>query len=262
MIKLRGCAGAIAGASFLLLGVSAQAVEPDSVQAGRRIFAADCAICHGERGDGKGAAASGLKSAPRDLTKGVYKFRSTGSSQPPTDSDLIRTITLGIPGTAMAPQGDLGEGEIRSLVDFIKTLSSKFSANPNPKPLPIPPPPANNAAALSTGRKIYLENGCVECHGTRARGDGPSASMLSVKPADLTRRPLKSGATARDIVRTILTGLDGTSMPSFHQVLPEEKIWLLAYYIESLGKAPVLTEDERMGREILRQLRAGSGRRQ
>ena len=252
----------IAIASFLNLAASVPAADLGSVEKGRQLFAVNCALCHGERGDGKGQAAGRLQTAPRDLTKGVYKFRSTGSSRPPTDSDLTRTISLGIPGTAMVPQGDLDEAEIRSLVDFIKTLSNKFSENPNPRPLPIPLPPANNAAALSAGRKVYLENGCVECHGTRARGDGPSASKLSIKPADLTRRPLKSGATAKDIVRTILTGLDGTSMPSYHQVLAEEKIWLLAYYIESLGKAPVLTDDERIGREILRQIRAAVPPRQ
>jgi len=232
------------------------AAEVDSVEGGRRLFAVNCAICHGERGDGKGEAASRLKTAPRDLTKGVYKFRSTGSSRPPTDDDLIRTISLGIPGTAMVGQADLGESEIRSLVEFIKTLSGRFKKNSKLQPLPIPPPPARSSAALSAGRKIYQESGCIECHGIRARGDGPSASKLSVKPADLTRRPLKSGGSARDIVRTILTGLDGTTMPSFHQVLPEEKIWLLAYYIESLAKAPVLSDDERIGREILREIRA------
>jgi mono/diheme cytochrome c family protein len=156
----------------------------------------------------------------------------------------------------MVSQRDLGDAQIRPLVDYVKTLSDKFSKNSNPKPLPIPPPPANNKAAVSAGRKLYQESGCIECHGVSARGDGPSASKLSVKPADLTQRPLKSGASAKDIVRTILTGLDGTTMPSFHQVLPEEKIWLLAFYVQSLGKAPVLTDDERIGREILRQIRA------
>ncbi|MGE5218900.1 MAG: c-type cytochrome, partial [Chloroflexota bacterium] len=200
-------------------------------------------------------AASRLKTQPRDLTKGLYKFRSTGSSQPPTDDDLARTITLGIPSTAMIPQGDLGDARIRSLVHYIKTLSDKFSKKPSPKPLPIPPPPANNKASISAGRKLYQESGCIECHGVSARGDGPSAPKLSIKPADLTHRPLKSGTSAKDVVRTILTGLDGTTMPSFYQVVPEEKIWLLAYYIQSLGKAPVLTDDERIGREILRRIR-------
>ena len=257
----RNFTGPLAAASLVLLAGTVLASEPESVLEGRRLFAVNCAPCHGERGDGKGEAAARLKTAPRDLTTGVFKFRSTGSSQPPTDEDLIRTITVGIPGTAMVAQGDLGEAKIRSLVNFVKTLSSRFAKNPNSKPLPIPPAPAKDKTALSAGRKVYEESGCIECHGARARGDGPSASKLSIRPADLTRRPFKSGAGAKDIVRTILTGLDGTSMPSYHQVLPEEKIWLLAYYVESLGKAPVVTEDERFGRELLRQIRAAAERR-
>jgi len=250
----------IAIAFLIELAICRPALSSDPVEAGRRLFTVNCAICHGERGDGNGQAAARLKTAPRNLVKGVYKFRSTGSSQPPTDDDLIRTISLGIPGTAMIGQADLGQEQILALVHYVKSLSSKFSNNAHPKPLPIPAPPPNNKTALLAGRKIFLEIGCVECHGKSARGDGPSAAKLSVKPADLTRRPFKSGATARDIVRTILTGLDGTTMPSFHQVLPEEKIWLLAYYIQSLGKAPVMTSDERIGREILLQIRAASNR--
>jgi mono/diheme cytochrome c family protein len=252
----------IAIAFLIELAICHPALSYASVPAGGRLFAVNCAICHGERGDGNGQAAVRLKTAPRDLVKGVYKFRSTGSSHPPTDDDIIRTISLGIPGTAMVGQADLGQEQIVALVHYVKTLSSKFSINSHPKPLPIPPPPANNKTARLAGRKIFLESGCVECHGESARGDGPSASKLSVKPADLTRRPLKSGATARDIVRTILTGLDGTTMPSFHQVLPEEKIWLVAYYIQSLGKAPVVTEDEQIGREILLQIRAAPNRKE
>ena len=253
----------IAIAFLIELAICHPALSADSVEAGRRLFAVNCAICHGERGDGNGQAAARLKTAPRDLVKGVYKFRSTGSSQPPTDDDIVRTIRLGIPGTAMVGQADLGQEQILALVQYVKKLSGKFSNNLQPKPLPIPPPPPpSNKTALLAGRKIFLEIGCVECHGKGARGDGPSASKLSVKPADLTRRPFKSGATARDIVRTILTGLDGTTMPSFHQVLPEEKIWLLAYYIQSLGKAPVVTEDERIGREILLQIRAAPNRKE
>lgn len=253
--------GAFAAVSLGVVASSVPASQPESFQDGRRLFSVNCAPCHGERGDGKGEAAARLKTAPRDLTAGVYKFRSTGSSQPPTDDDLKRTISLGIPGTGMVAQGDLGEAKIRSLVDFVKTLSSRFAKNPNPRSLPIPPAPAKDKTTLAAGRKIYEESGCIECHGARARGDGPSSSKLSIRPADLTLRPFKSGAGAKDIVRTILTGLDGTSMPSYHQVLPEEKIWLLAYYVESLGKAPVVTEDERFGRELLRQIRALAERR-
>jgi mono/diheme cytochrome c family protein len=60
----------------------------------------------------------------------------------------------------------------------------------------------------------------------------------SVRPPDLTRRPLKSGPTAGDIVRTLLTGLDGTPMPSYYQVLEDDEIWDLAYWLAARGGRP------------------------
>ena len=36
-----------------------------------------------------------------DFTKGLYKFRTTNSGELPTDEDLFRTISRGIPGTTM-----------------------------------------------------------------------------------------------------------------------------------------------------------------
>jgi len=93
---------------------------------------------------------------------------------------------------------------------------------------------------------------CAECHGKEARGDGPSVKDLSVKPSDLTRRPLKSGPAARDIVRTLMTGLDGTPMPSYHQVLEDDELWDLAYWLDARGGPPETTDDERAGWHVVR----------
>jgi len=227
--------------------------KPASLDDGRRLYEANCAICHGTRGDGHGEAAARFATPPRDFTNGVYKFRSTGSGQLPADEDLIRTVTRGIPGTAMVPQDYLSAEDVRSVIAYIKSLTPKF-ADPSPVRLvPIPPPPEKNKATITAGRKVYEKAGCTECHGAKARGDGPSSTKLAVRPADLTRRPLKSGQAAQDIVRTLLTGLDGTSMPSYHLALADDEIWKLAYYIDSLGGPPQLTKDERLGQEIVRQ---------
>jgi mono/diheme cytochrome c family protein len=105
---------------------------------------------------------------------------------------------------------------------------------------------------VARGGKVYEKAECHECHGRGGRGDGPSAKDLKVKPADLTRRPFKSGSTPREIVRTLITGLDGTPMPSYHLVLDDAEIWDLAYYVESIGNRPETTEDERAGWRVVR----------
>jgi mono/diheme cytochrome c family protein len=52
-------------------------------------------------------------------------------------------------------------------------------------------------------------------------------------------------------VRTLLTGLDGTPMPSYYQVLEDEEIWDLAHWLASRGGAPETTDDERAGWHVV-----------
>ena len=240
-------------ASVLGLGMVAGASgqSPD-LAAGERLFRDHCAVCHGDAGDGRGMAAHHFKSPPRDLTKGRFKFRSTASGQIPTDADLARTITQGVPSTGMVPQNHLSDAEVQAVIAFIKSLSPRFASGPAPRVLAIPRPPPATPEAVARGGKAYVKGECAECHGKEARGDGPSVKDLSVKPSDLTRPPLKSGPAARDIVRTLMTGLDSTPMPSYHQVLEDDELWDLAYWLDARGGPPETTDDERAGWHVVR----------
>ena len=219
---------------------------------GRRVYVEHCAICHGDEGDGRGEAAPHFATPPRDFTSGRYKIRSTASGQPPTDDDLARSVVRGLPGTGMVPQDHLSADEVRAVIGFIKTLSPRFGAGPPAAALPLPSEPPPSDASLARGRKVYEKADCGECHGREGRGDGPSAKDLKVKPADLTRRPFKGGSTPRDVVRAVITGYDGTSMPSYHLLLDDGELWDLARYVASLGGAPEVTRDEREGWHVVR----------
>lgn len=227
------------------------AAQPLELTLGQRVYLDHCAICHGFAGDGRGHAADHFATAPRDFTAGRYKIRSTASGQVPTDDDLVRSVVRGLPGTGMVPQDHLSETEVRAVIDFIKTLSPKFAGTPRPVALPIPAEPAPSDGALARGRKVYEKAECQECHGREGRGDGPSAKDLKVKPTDLTRRPFKGGSTPRDILRSTITGLDGTPMPSYHLLLDDAELWDLARYVASLGGAPEVTRDERAGWHVV-----------
>jgi len=245
--------GALAlAAATLGLGLAAGASgQAPDLWAGERVFRENCAVCHGATGDGQGMAAHHFTTGPRDLTKGRFKFRSTASGQIPTDADLTRTIVQGIPSTGMIPQNHLSDGEVQAVIAFVKSLSPRFAAAPAPKVVAIPAAPPPTPEAIARGAKIYVKGECAECHGKEGRGDGPSAKDLSIKPSDLTRRPLKSGPTARDLVRTLLTGLDGTPMPSYYQVLEDDELWDLASWLAARGGAPETTDDERAGWHVV-----------
>ena len=102
---MRPVAAAILVAGVLVVAAAAALGQSDDLAAGRRVFEDNCAVCHGANGDGRGHAAHHFATAPRDLTSGRYKIRSTGSGQPPTDADLRRSIVKGLPGTGMVPPG-------------------------------------------------------------------------------------------------------------------------------------------------------------
>ena len=90
---------ALALLALLVAAAPAWAQRGDP-QAGKAVYDRRCALCHGVEGDGKGAAADLLDPRPRDFTTGVYKIRST-ANRVPSDQDLFRIITDGMPGTSM-----------------------------------------------------------------------------------------------------------------------------------------------------------------
>jgi DMSO reductase family type II enzyme heme b subunit len=221
--------------------------------AGKRVYGKWCAGCHGETGSGDGPAASTMLPRPRNFTGAIYKIRTTASGQLPTDADLLRAIDEGLPGSAMpAWKGRLTDAERRDVVGYLKTFSSFFadtSQHVVPLKFSSPPGGGTSAAALREGRLFYDSIGCRKCHGDQGRGDGPSAPTLKddagfpIFAADLHQSwRFRGGNTVTEIYRRLRTGLDGTPMPSFSDLidqkfLTDEQLWRLAQYVRSLSPA-------------------------
>jgi len=230
--------------AFLLLVLMA---APAAADPATSVYNHACAWCHGKDGRGDGPAAFSinkyLSPRPRDFTRGLFKLRSTPSGELPTDEDLLRTLERGIPGY-MPSFGGLTAGERRLAVTAVKRFYPGF-ASAHPSPVSLPEPPALDAAAVARGRETYVAAGCPSCHGDRGHGDGPSASELKdemglrIKPADL-RYPsrFKNGAEPPDVYRTLVTGLDGTPMPSYAGAFDDSgTIWDLVAYVGSLDRS-------------------------
>lgn len=226
-----------------VISQAAEGLETNETLAkGKLLYGEYCANCHGIDGNGKGPLAADLSTKPQNFTKGEYKFRSTMSGELPTDADLFRTITVGIPGTAMESYQDLPEPDRMTLVTYLKSLSPRFLKSARGTPIIIPVIRPNTPESVTRGRQLYEDMQCSACHGEEGRGDGELAQELSdtagdpIQPADLTRRRLKSGEGPEAIYRTVMTGLDGTPMPSYGYSLDPEEGWDLALYIFSLAK--------------------------
>lgn len=124
----------------------------------------------------------------------------------------------------MGPQDHLSQDEVQAVVAYIKNFSPKFAARHSPESLLFHlrrrvRPRQLTVADESTGRRDAL-------YATDPRGaeTAPRRATFPVKPTDLTQRPLKSGSIPRDIFRSILTGLDGTPMPSYHLTLEDDEL--------------------------------------
>src|SRR2546422_4398996 len=79
-------------AGVLLSAYPATRLPAQDTTAGKNVYVKWCAGCHGETGAGDGPAASTMLPRPRNFTGAVYKVRTTGSGQLPTDADLMRAI--------------------------------------------------------------------------------------------------------------------------------------------------------------------------
>ena len=216
--------------------------------AGKATYDRWCAGCHGVDGAGAGPGAATMLPRPRDFTTGRYQIRSTTSGALPTDEDLLGVILDGMPGTAMPGWRDrFSDGELRDLVAHLKTFSPFFESQPAPEPMEIASAPSANEEALAEGRQFYERIECNKCHGDGGRGNGPSAPTLEddddlpVRAADLTENWLfNGGGSVEEIHQRLVTGLNGTPMPSFHDLIAsdfmtEDQLWNVAHYVRSLS---------------------------
>lgn len=224
---------------------SATVAAPSQVTRGEALFQAKCAVCHGATGNGKGPAAYLTLPKPRDLTTGVYKFKSTETGSIPTDDDIFRTVTRGVPGTSMPSWASLSEEDRWALVAYLKALSPRFQDEEAEGLLDVPAEPAMTAESVARGADVYKLMKCAECHGEKGLGDGPSSDTLKdnwgypVKAFNFTTGyKMRGGGSAPDIFRTFTMGLEGTPMPAYGPILTERQSWDLVHYVQSLGVRP------------------------
>ncbi len=90
---------------------------------------------------------------------------------------------------------------------------------------------------LKYGAQVFLER-CAGCHGETGDGQGEAAPFLQPKPRDyrkgiykFTSTPYGTKPARNDLIRVIMHGSKGTSMPSFKFISDEEMQALVDYVI-------------------------------
>jgi mono/diheme cytochrome c family protein len=127
------------------------------------------------------------------------------------------------------------------LVAYIKTFSSEFQEEKPGTPVQIPPEPPFSPESIKRGAELFQSMNCWSCHGKDGRGHGPSAASLTdsrgypITPFDFTSGTrFKCGDTDSEMFRDLVTGLDGTPMPSFATAMTADQRWDVVHYIRSL----------------------------
>jgi cytochrome c oxidase cbb3-type subunit 2 len=203
-----------------------------------------CAGCHGDLGDGNGENAAWLDPKPRDFTIATFKCRSTLTGTLPTDDDLYNTIARGLTNSNMPIWNTFSKQQRADLVAYIKTFSPRWEKEKAGDPIKIPAEPAVTIESISHGKALFTKLECWKCHGPQGKGDGPSAATLT-DSKDQPIRPynfaaggddsrFKCGSTNQDIYKIFITGVDGTPMPSFADVIQPNDAWDLVHFLRTL----------------------------
>jgi mono/diheme cytochrome c family protein len=89
--------------------------SPEAIARGRALYASNCALCHGERGDGRGQRAAGFSKAPANFTDPAWRQRTS-------ERRVFYAIREGLRGTPMPSWKALSEDESWDLVAFVLSV--------------------------------------------------------------------------------------------------------------------------------------------
>ncbi|MFN7923062.1 MAG: c-type cytochrome [Bryobacteraceae bacterium] len=141
-----------------ILAAALSALAQPSLERGASIYAGQCAICHGQRGEGG-----------RGATLARPKLRNAQDEE-----TLQRIIRRGLPGTGM-PGTWLNESELADVSAHVRSLGRSA-------PVTVPGDGAR-------GEAVYRKSGCARCHTIAGLGGafGPDLSGIGARrsPAHL-----------------------------------------------------------------------------
>lgn len=235
--------------------------SPDLLARGRALYEQQCAACHGADGRGEGEAAYLLNPKPRDLRAGKFALVSTWERMP-TDEDLYRTISRGMPGSAMPSWGHLSEEDRWGLVHYVKRFVPAAWSVPVPADPPreggagkgvirVPPEPPFTHEARRRALELYAD-ACASCHGPTGRGDGTEEQRdergYPTRPRDLTLGVFKGAPDPAHLYRRIVAGMPGTPMPMSDWAYGDDA-WHLVHLVRSWSS------DEQRARAEMRRFR-------
>jgi mono/diheme cytochrome c family protein len=217
----------LVGLAFVLFEVGAQAPDQVQLEQGARLYADNCAVCHGPNGEGRVGAT---------LAKDWPSIRP--------DIQVRSTIENGIDNSPMIAWsqkngGPLSDDDIDALVVYILNWETGglriIPATATPVPRGIITPVSGVEGDPNRGAVLYDQN-CSLCHGPDGQGR-VGATLAKAWPA--VRPDLR-------VKTTISEGIDNSPMPAWSQQnggpLEETEIEDITSFVMTFGNSTLQTD--------------------
>ncbi len=180
---------------------------PIDLAAGKRLYEATCAQCHGPSGHGDGPQAALLEPKPAPIGDPTLVASVTPAI-------MYRIVSVGVSGTPMVGfAGALTPQQRWNVVSYVITLRS-------------------SPAQVAEGEGLYVQQ-CAQCHGVTGAGDGPVAHDLSKLPPEIGTFVWQVGRTDDSLTQTIHRGVPGSAMPAAGS-LTDRQVRSLVSYLRTL----------------------------
>lgn len=181
---------------YMTMSVEDLAKDPQAMKMGTRLFANNCAVCHGSDGGGQ----FGFP----DLTDNDWLYGGTPEK-------IKETLIHGRRAAGMVAWGEqIGEDGVVNVSEYVLSLGGK----------------AHDAAKAELGKSVFMT--CAACHGADGKGN------QLVGAPNLTDDIWLYGGSPEEIRQSVRAGRAG-HMPAQKDLLREDKIHLLTAYVYQLS---------------------------
>jgi len=183
---------------------------------GQKLFAANCASCHGMTGRGDGPMSAKLNPKPPALADPVV-MRAV------TPEMMFRKIEIGVRGTAMPAFSSLSPGQRWDIIAYLTLLRGQ-------------------RADASLGEGLFGQS-CAGCHGATGGSDGPVSAGLSKVPPEVGSFRWQAQRSDSQIALAIRAGVPGSPMPPMRGVTAAEEQGIVAYLRRLAIEQPLTAAD-------------------
>lgn len=215
-------------------------------EAGRRLYAENCSVCHGDDGSGARWTLTNLKPPPRNFTL-------PDAVQELSRNYMLEVVRYGKADTAMPGfSTQLEDNDISKVVDYVRQAfmdlpgerGKSHSGSEELAGLDMEAPlPQGLYGDVSRGAAYYRQN-CVACHGESGDGKGPRAYFILPKPRNFHHDAARHTLNRPNLYTAIARGSNGTDMPAWDVILSGQQIADIVEYVYQTFIRPKTSETQ------------------